>query len=86
MPHAAGRGCLLHDVRSGVRFCQDITILTGRGHYRAGDKAVLPDDVRSFMAEVSGPVVKEVLGAPGALKIAERDLRSWLGKVIFNLD
>jgi pentatricopeptide repeat protein len=72
--------CLLQDVRSGGRACQDITVITGRGMHSAGGMAVLPDEIRSFLLEINGPAFTEVPENPGVLLLADQDLRDWLGK------
>jgi pentatricopeptide repeat protein len=73
-------GCLLQDVRSGMRACQDVMIITGRGKHSAGGKAVLPDEIRSFLVGCDGPTFTEVPKKPGVLMLADQNLRGWLGK------
>ena len=73
-------GCLLQDLRSGERVCQDISIITGRGNHSSGGLAILPDEVRSFLLQTAGPAFTEVPRNPGKLVLADLDLREWLGR------
>ena len=71
-------GGLLKDFRAGRIGCQDVIIVTGRGKHSESGKAVIPDDIRSFLLQVDGPTVTEVPRNPGRFILSARHLQDWI--------
>jgi hypothetical protein len=69
---------LLRDLSSNKQGIYEVTVVTGRGDRSKDGEAVLPNEVRSFLASVAGPTVTEVPGNPGRFILTRESIMEWL--------
>lgn len=70
----------LEEMRSGARQPLGVLVITGRGKHSQQRSAVLPDALRAFLSEVSGPTPTEVPGNPGVFKLTKTSIDSWCSR------
>eukprot|EP00613_Pedinella_sp_CCMP2098_P060822 CAMPEP_0171986624 /NCGR_PEP_ID=MMETSP0993-20121228/274965_1 /TAXON_ID=483369 /ORGANISM="non described non described, Strain CCMP2098" /LENGTH=289 /DNA_ID=CAMNT_0012639535 /DNA_START=27 /DNA_END=896 /DNA_ORIENTATION=+ len=68
---------VLLDLKSVSYPSRDIVIITGQGKGSGERGAVLPDQVRSFLIECSGPQITEVPTNPGRFLLVREDILTW---------
>jgi pentatricopeptide repeat domain-containing protein 1 len=72
--------CLLRDLRTSKRKVCDIVVITGRGNRSVGSP-VLPQETRSFLTSVEGPIPTDVPGNPGQFVLKKKSILAWAENV-----